>query len=287
MGVVAEHAYIVLGNIRSFFRCLLIRIKFIAMMFLGDGEFVKFRCNICGKYSNSPKAIVCQRESRSCYHCGSTLRFRSIIACLSKEIYGKIIPLLDFPKNKDIKGIGMSDANIYARKMCEKLNYSNTFYHKEPKLDIMCADMGGYGHYDFVISSDVFEHIPPPIEIGFSNLSALLSDKGFVIFSVPYVKEGKTREHFPDLHDYQISKSLFKNPVLINRTRTGETQVYSNLCFHGGWGATLEMRVFSESSLREDLKKGGFRSVDLFDSDYPEFGIFNTEDVALMMVLRK
>ena len=56
----------------------------------------------------------------------------------------------------------------------------------------------------FIISSDVFEHIPPPTSKAFSNLYKILRPCGIVILTVPYKSFGETIEHFPNLFNYEI-----------------------------------------------------------------------------------
>lgn len=59
-------------------------------------------------------------------------------------------------------------------------------------------------------------------------------------------------EHFPELFEYKIVTKK-GNKVLINKTRQGKEQIFENLRFHSGPGETLEMRVFSRSSLLENI----------------------------------
>ena len=63
---------------------------------------------------------------------------------------------------------------------------------------------------DFIISTDVFEHIEPPVSRAFVNAKKLLKPDGIFIFSVPFSDPEKpgvpTKEHFPELHDYVIEQ---------------------------------------------------------------------------------
>lgn len=209
------------------------------------------------------------------------------MAALSQQLHGKIIPLPQFPKQKHISGLGMSDSKIYAQPLGRIFAYTNTFYHKRPRLDITAVPPELTGSMDFVISSDVFEHVPPPVERAFTNLYRILKPGGFCILSVPYTGQGETREHFPELHDFKIVYAKGK-PRLLNTTRDGRNQVFDTLCFHGGGGATLEMRLFSRRSLLESLHAAGFNHVEFCTSDIPEYGIFKGDDLAsLPIVIRK
>jgi SAM-dependent methyltransferase len=210
---------------------------------------IEFRCNICGKTSQTPLSVVNNREAPSCTHCYSSLRMRSVVRALSLALFGESLAIPEFPKDKNILGLGMSDWEGYALPLAEKLGYTNTFYHENPRLDIMNLSGWPENNYDFVISSDVFEHIPPPVSIAFENVCQLLKPGGVFIFTVPFTKTGITQEYFPELHDYRIVTTEDGKRILVNCTRDGREQAFDNLVFHGGDGFTLEMRLFSEPCL--------------------------------------
>lgn len=234
----------------------------------------QFSCNICGAtcsvdypLSNLP------REEPTC-SCGSTVRFRWIVHALSVELFGESLPLSSFPEMRQIKGIGMSDCRAIAEPLHhEKFDYQNTFYHREPRLDIMDENSGESGVYDFVVCSEVFEHVRPPAQLAFNNLFRLLKPHGFAIFSTPWVADGHTREHFPLLYDWQIA-NLRSGPVLVNRTVAGELQAMDHLVFHGGPGETLEMRVYSKPDLEENFRTAGFEDIEVAELETSlEYGI--------------
>jgi SAM-dependent methyltransferase len=234
-------------------------------------EWSRFRCNICGTDVSAPVAAIRDREMASCSACGSNLRFRTIIAGLSRGIFGKPIAIPDFPKRLDISGIGLSDANIYAERLPAKLAYRNTFLHTEPFLDIADVGAAPYKDLDFLISSDVFEHVAPPIDRAFRNARRLLKPGGAFVFSVPFGL-GKTTEHFPNLHKYVI-ESRKSGRVLVNETAGGAVERFEELVFHDGDGTTLEMRVFGLEDLRILLAENGFVAPLLLNDALPEFGI--------------
>lgn len=90
----------------------------------------------------------------------------------------------DISINKNISGIGMSDSGWST--ICENnFDYKNTFYHKPPFLDIYNINhINNYQNLDFVISSDVFEHIDPypNIQIAFNNLNKILKKMDLLCF---------------------------------------------------------------------------------------------------------
>jgi SAM-dependent methyltransferase len=187
------------------------------------------------------------------------------------EIFGEKLALGDFPIRKDIQGIGLSDWPGYAERLAEKFAYKNTFYHCDPLLDVSNPDPSEWGKYDFLISSDVFEHVPPPIGAAFEGVRKLLKPSGVMIFSVPYV-DGFTKEHFPELHRFSIQKRN-ANHILSNETVDGRKQEFSDLTFHGGPGSTVEMRLFGRDSLIMDFRNAGFARLLEYADEVPEFGI--------------
>jgi SAM-dependent methyltransferase len=173
---------------------------------------------------------------------------------------------------------------MYAEPLARALDYTNTFFHKEPRLDI--ADpKGRQGTCDFLIATEVFEHVPPPVSRAFKGACDILKPGGSLIFSVPFKLEGETMEHFPDLHDYEIMNE--SEPVLINRLPDRSTKIYRNLVFHGGDGTTLEMRLFSQPSLVQHLKDAGFIAIQFLQEDAPRYGIINKHPWSLPLVARK
>lgn len=231
-------------------------------------------CNICGYRLRAPLDVISDREARSCAACGSTLRFRSIMAALQSSLDGdgQVRVLERLPTRKHVKGIGMSDAGLYANTLESKFNYTNTFFHTEPLLDIRSPGPHQVGQFDFVVSSDVLEHVDGPPQRAFDNLRALLKVGGTIAFTVPYAIEGETLEHYPELHDYRI-EGAGNARVLVNITADGREQRFNDLCFHGGDGSTLELRRFAWPHLVRLLGEAGFKDIHLHDADHPEWGI--------------
>lgn len=226
------------------------------------------------------------RETAGCPSCKSTLRMRALVALLSREIFGVAMALPEFPTMKGIRGIGMSDSPELAQRLAEKFDYTNTFYHQAPVFDVTQPDSRDLGRYDFILSSEVMEHVPPPVERAFQSLHAMLKPDGLLLMTTPYSVGGKTAEHFPDLHEFTLA-SLGGKPVLVNRRRDGATEVFDDLVFHGGHGSTLEMRFFTDQSLRDALLGAGFASVHFSAENQTEFGVRHTEPFSLPIVARK
>jgi hypothetical protein len=199
-----------------------------------------------------------------------------MIHVLSTELFGESLALPDMDTKRNITGIGMTDWPGYANPLADRFNYRNTYYHQEPKLDITDPDIDPalHGTLDFIISSDVFEHVEPPVSVAFENLRKLLKPSGVVVFSVPYGKQDETVEYFPELYDYRIIVKEGRR-VLENVTRDGVSQTFENLEFHGGPGATLAMRWFSESSLIREFSRVGLGNVTIYGTPDFRHGIYS------------
>ena len=230
-----------------------------------------FRCNICNGFT-AAEIQADDLEGGKCSQCGSTMRLRSIILLLSRALFNLEIPLTEFPVLKSIAGMGMSDPELYAEPLSRCFSYTNTYYHQPPKLDITQPPATESGKYDFIISSEVLEHIDAPVERAFDSFFNLLKPTGFLILTVPYGPGSSTKEHF-DLLQYSSLTKLNNKLVLVGQQLDGEYKVFDDLVFHGGTGATLEMRVFSEGHLRSQLENAGFQHLSFESDGSEEFGI--------------
>ena len=244
----------------------------------------EFQCNVCGAWSSRP-AKGFDRESGSCAHCDSSVRLRALIALLSQELFGVVIPLPEFPVLKGIRGLGMSDPPRIADLLAEKFDYTNTFYHQAPRFDVLHPEPGDLGRYDFVISSEVMEHVPPPVETGFANLYDILKPNGLLLLTVPF-NLSVHAEHFPSLHEFDIA-SPGGSPVLVNRRPDGSVEVFDDLVFHGGPGSTVEMRHFRKGELLQLLSSIGFSSTRIASENRHQFGIEHALTWGFPIVARK
>ena len=97
---------------------------------------LSFICDICGNASAADLEQVAGREVITCT-CGSTLRFRAIMAALQERLFGEVHPLAQLPQHKEIRGIGMSETGVYCHLLQKKFDYVNTYLDRAPTLDIM------------------------------------------------------------------------------------------------------------------------------------------------------
>lgn len=246
-------------------------------------DWHRYRCNVCNSTSAAPRADF-GRETGACHVCGSTVRLRSIVHVLSCAMFDRSLSITEFPARFTITGVGISDWPGYARPLACKFRYWNTFLHRSPRLDLTAVADEYKGLCSFVICSDVMEHLPPPVAVGFAGLRKMLKPNGLLILSVP-LEEGKTLEHFPELHRYSFTLKHGRR-VLHNITRDGRTQNFEQLTFHGGPGETLEMRVFGIDSLVDELASSGFTEVTFHRASVPERGIFWDNDAGVVVTAR-
>jgi SAM-dependent methyltransferase len=249
---------------------------------ISPDALLPFRCNLCGA-GNAGSLRALSREALTCANCGSNVRFRAMAFLVTKEVLGRPQLLSEVKVRKDIAGMGLSDAEAYARPLARKFAYENTYYHTEPRVDIADIDASRVGRYDFVIASDVFEHVLPPVSRAFANARRLLKRDGKFIFTVPFSLDADTREHYPDLHDWTMAEENGEW-TLRNVTRDGSAQVFRDLVFHGGPGSTLEMRLFSKAALEREFRDAGFARVRIAAEPYLPFGIHWPDPWSVPMV---
>ena len=244
-----------------------------------------FQCNVCGAASPAP-AQGFDRERASCAHCGSTVRLRGLVSLISMEIFGVPLTLDEMPVMKSLRGIGMSDPPPLAERLAEKFDYTNTFYHQAPRFDVVSMDERHLGQYDFIVSSEVLEHVPPPVGVAFRTLHRMLKPNGVLLLTTPYSLKPATAEHYPALYEFQVVQ-LGGRAVLVNRTREGRVEVFEDLVFHGGDGSTVEIREFTESSLLALLKDAGFEQVVIRGENVAAHGVVHGERWSLPVAARK
>ncbi len=245
---------------------------------------VTFTCNITGQVGSLDYSQF-HREGGFTSTIPPNVRLRSIIYMLLDyfKCDSKVLSLMT--PNKNIKGLGISD-DIYHHILADKFSYVNTFFDKDPKLDITNLSNFTSNYYDFIICTDVFEHICEPIEKAFTNLNRLLKIGGICIFSVPY-HHGNTVEHFPDTYKYELyllDKQDTKNEKLLDNEKNyvvctynnlGQKKMYNNLIFHGGIGNVLEMRLFGYNDILKYFKNAGFECIKNECNNILEYGIIN------------
>ena len=139
---------------------------------------------------------------------------------------------MDFPRRKNLRGLGLTDWEGYSSALAKKFDYMNTYFDREPRLDISAIDISPERRaaYDFIISSEVFEHVVPRVDVAFERLRNAETRLVFVL-TVPYGLQLATIEHFPELHQFSVVEQN-GGYQLDNVTKTGVSQVFTQLVFH-------------------------------------------------------
>ncbi len=128
---------------------------------------------------------------------------RSIVHCLLSGLLGQSCLLEKMPRKRLI-GAGLSDWEGCASRLAKAFDYTNTFYHQAPRFDICAPGPERLGLYDFLISSDVFEHAPAPASRAFDGAFEFLRPGGLLVMTVPFGWQEETIEHYPDLGDFTL-----------------------------------------------------------------------------------
>lgn len=243
-----------------------------------------FTCNICGGEGRF-NPVGDWREAASCIHCRSSVRMRSIIHCFTTEVLKENVALNQV-QSKNISGVGLSDWEGYASHLREKFNYQNSYFHQEPRLDICRPTEKWINSCDFLISTDVFEHVLPPSKTAFEGSYSILKPGGVIVMTAPYGDNKETLEHYPDVVDFATVK-LGDNYIVVIQSDKGTYYLDEKPVFHGGPGTTLEMRIFSHSDIVAQLEAAGFIDIKLHNTAVPEWGIFPPHHFGLPITARK
>lgn len=252
---------------------------------MDDHETMEFICNICGE-QNRLATHLFEREAGLCSHCNSTVRNRGVIYLLTKYLLGEPKILRHIPPSK-FRGVGLSCSPAYAPCLVEKFEYTNTFFDREPRLDI--NNPANYRNLDFLISSDVFEHTFPPVIAAFRGAHQILKRGGLLILTVPYTLKEHTLEHYPLCTDYKMVDLEDGESGVELTLQDGSRVLDKHPVWHGGAGNTLEMRVFCRNHLLECFRSSSFEILEEFAYGIPQFGILTNlqENWSLPIAARK
>ena len=228
---------------------------------------IKWKCNLCYEI-NFSHILELHREAGNCKSCNSSVRQREIVQAL------EMVSRFQY-KTRKLSVIGMSDPKPLADYLStfDSIDYTNTFFDEEPRLDLLNLNPLQVGGSDVVICSDVLEHVPYPPLASVENLHKLLKPQGKLILTVPWFKNIEYVEHYPWLVSYRVERVNQNGMVVTGLDKAGLEVVIPNPVFHGGPGATLEMRLFTLVELRRLLKVAGFNRIQVLKRDALQFGI--------------
>ncbi len=130
--------------------------------------------------------------------------------------------LKDAREDWSIRGLGTSDDIKIAKQLVNKFDYVNTYYHKGPKLDLTSVDPQWRECAQFVICSDVLEHVPPPTHSALEGLFSVVASGGAAIISIPYTTADTTVEFYLNLSGmkFEIIKLFGMTQMVFNTLTT-------------------------------------------------------------------
>ena len=210
-------------------------------------------CNICNSLNllninlKKLKYAPSTYERILCTKCGSNMRYRSLI-----HVFNLYYPSGDKRK----QGIGLTDPPCISNYLKKGFNYKNTFFNDKVDgeyLDVLrCTDFYSLESLDFIIASDVFEHVSN-LELALLQCYKVLKPSGKIFITVPIIYKNK---HYK-LAMLENSKNKIPKSII-------------GVYFHGNAFAYRE--VGYEEFLHQLINTGFF--VVKYNIDYPQNGIF-------------
>lgn len=210
-------------------------------------------CTLCG---SALRTTVESKESTACNNCQCTWRCEAVARA--------VLTALKYPLSETIRsispdlsrvGLGISDDWRLATRLASRFDYTNSYLHRFPILDLADPPRECEGFFEFIVCSDVLEHtqtrLPPMI-----GLRQMLRRGGFAVLSVPHNPGERDSEFYPSLTTYTAS-----NGQVHWTDAFGRSHVDSSPEFHGGAGQTLVFRRFSRDQFMSDLRAAGFTRV--------------------------
>jgi SAM-dependent methyltransferase len=238
------------------------------MLKMGWGGPIK--CTVCGSLAMMKRIKENLRESCDCSACGATNRKRQIALVVCDAVRrtrgGGVDSIRDLPRYPNLAIYNTETGGAFARELSRMKNYSASEYfgpeHKSGETvkgkmhqDLMALSFDSES-IDFVLSSDVFEHIPYPYK-AHAEVFRVLKPKGRHIFTVPFYKTKFLDEHRtsidadgnithikPAMHhgdpvrsEGALVHNIFALEMLVNMAKIGfRTNVYH---IHSYWHGIL------------------------------------------------
>lgn len=221
-------------------------------------ESIKGQCNICG-WKGEFSLPEREREGVMCRNCSSTSRNRAVVYVLGQLMKQAGHPVFEWPKNKSLKILESSARGSYPVMFADKFDYYATEFdpakiaegtHPREFADFQKLHYDN-NTFDFVIASDVFEHVRKD-EDGYKEILRVLKHGASFILTVPY--------------DHNRASTIVRVDT------SGETDIHLlEPEYHGGGGHTLTYRNYGRDLLSL-LHKVGY-AVGHIALSVPAYGI--------------
>jgi len=213
-----------------------------------------WECILCSALNSEDKEYI--REASCCISCGSTWRARAVTLATITGLGYEPKPMSTIKSDWSRVGLGISDDIDVASRLSNKFFYNNTYFDTFPNLDIRNVPDIAKAKFEFVICSDVLEHIDTDLELAVRGLKDLLNRNGFAVISVPISAEAGHPEFYPELKSFSI-----KDEVVSWVDKNNISHEDFNPEFHGGRGQNLAFRRFSDESIEELIMRNGFLAI--------------------------
>jgi len=175
-------------------------------------------------------------------------------------------PMLELTPDRSRHGLGLSDNPEMAKFFRRCFNYTNSELDTPPIIDLLSPPAAARGLFDFVICSDVLEHVPPPAERGLTSIADLLRPGGVAMVSVP-IRDGGTEEYYPGIRSWQLIDG-----TLHWSDDAGQSFVDTDPEIHGGDGLTIAFRTWGAEDFEAKVLASGFSSIERLEP-CPELGV--------------
>jgi len=211
-------------------------------------------CILCGTTNRNTTQV--KRETMQCRDCGSTWRARAVGLAVLHGLGYESLKFKSVTPDWSRIGLGISDDISLSSKLSTKFFYTNSYFDTFPYLDIRKVPTRAKRQFEFVICSDVLEHIDVDLPKAFAGLRSLLNARGFLVASVPTKKDTPHKDFYPAMKHFSIER----DEVHWTDDR-GKRHVDRDPEFHGGRGQNLAFRQFSDESFVHALASAGFAEI--------------------------
>ena len=128
-----------------------------------------------------------------------------LLAAVRELVGPPAAPLRSLAPCRQLRVLGISDHDTCAAALRDAFDYTNTYFHAAPFLDICDpASVAGYRDYDAVLCSDVIEHTVAPPEVALPNLLSMLRPGGVLLLSAPTFHVPATIEWYSGLAEHAV-----------------------------------------------------------------------------------
>jgi len=215
----------------------------------------RWQCLACGCVNNPVEST--STESQTCHACSATWRDRVVLGAVLVGLEVGLFPLPSLAPDWSRTGLGIADAQAVAAPLASRFDYVNGHFHRYPYLDLRAVPMDLEGRAEFVICSEVLEHVEPPVQVAIDGLARLLRPGGFVVITVPEVGLREPGEYYPGLNEWAP-----REDHSLDWHSNDGWHYDPDPEWHGGAGLTLTFRRWTDVELDTAIDASGLMPAD-------------------------